>query len=417
MFDITFIGKLVATIASTGAFLALLGVLGAAAYVLAIATTAIERLPSKGAIVVQGQTNHASSLSWTSGTIVGLLTFVAALAMLRVEGWFATIVFSAALGFLARSFVALTAVLGDRAVERLLRHRAARAQELTQWRAQKAAEFQETNRQRLQGADLSAEVAHGDQAVGKLREGLGALETTRAALADKLKAALNAGGNVSLVADMARMRDDLDVRIDLGKRVLSSAEAAVAKLAYAVPVKRLLRLRPVEISGLDPKIPGNYAKRVESAVEAMDAYLVVIGQTKEEIEQMAVRRPVVEPAEGESLPVKARREIEAIESAYKAMRERADLVRLGLRAREGMARVANAAGQVAVPAEGQTDERDVHLLLDDVARANQMATDEFIGGDEHVRALATTLARGAKALSGGDRASLGEVVEALQSMG
>lgn len=417
MIDILFLGKLVATCASTAAFLALLGVVGAAAYVLAIATTAIERLPGKNALVVHHGAAPRSGFSWTLGTVAALLTFVFSLALVRVEGWFATILFSGMLAVLARSSVALAAVLGGRTLARLGHYRATRAQDLVQWREQKAVELQESNRKRLQGEDLSAEVARADQSVGKLREALGALESTRVALADKLKAALDAGGNVSLVADMARMRDDLDVRIDLGKRVLAAAEAAVAKLAYAAPVKRLLRLRPVEISGLDPKVPGNYAKRVESAVGAMDAYLVVIGQTKEEIEQMAVRRPVVEPVEGESLSAKARREIEAIESAYKAMRERADLVRLGLRAREGMAHVANAAGQVSVHAEGQTDERDVHLLLDDVARANQMATDDFIGGDEHVRALATTLARGAKALSGGDRASLGEVVEALQSMG
>lgn len=417
MFDITFLGQLVATLASVPALLALMGVLGAAAYVLSIATVAIERLPSKGAIVVHRQTNEQQGLSWTLGAIAGLLTFVSALALLRVEGWLTTFLFAALLGILARSFVALTTVLSGRGLARIARYRAARAQELVQWRAQRAAEFQESNRKRLLGEDLSAEVARADQAVGKLREALGALESTRVALADKLKAALDAGGNVSLVADMARMRDDLDVRIDLGKRVLAAAEAAVAKLAYAAPMKRLIRLRPAEISGLDPKIPGNYAARVEAAVSAIDAYLVVIGQTKEEINQMATRRPIVTLADGESLPVKARREVEAIESAYKTVRERADLVRLGLHARAGMARVANAAGELSANKEVQTDERDVRLLLDDIARANQTSTDEFIGGDEHVRALAAALARGAKALSGGDSASLGEVVDALQSMG
>ncbi len=417
MFDITFLGQLVATLASLPALFALMGVLGAAAYVLSIATVAIEKLPSKGTIVVHRQTNEQQGLSWTLGAIAGLFTFVSALALLRVEGWLTTFLFAALLGVLARSFVALTSVLSGRVLTRIARYRAARAQELVQWRVQKAAEFQESNRKRLLGEDLSAEVARADQAVGKLREALGALESTRVTLADKLKAALDAGGNVSLVADMARMRDDLDVRIDLGKRVLGAAEAAVAKLAYAAPMKRLIRLRPAEISGLDPKIPGNYAARVEAAVSAIDAYLVVIGQTKEEIEQMATRRPVVTLADGESLPVKTRREVEAIESAYKAVRERADLVRLGLHARAGMARVANAAGELSENTKGQTDERDVRLLLDDIARANQTSTDEFIGGDEHVRALAAALARGANALSGGDRASLGEVVEALQSMG
>jgi hypothetical protein len=215
-----------------------------------------------------------------------------------------------------------------------------------------------------------------------------------------------------------RMRDDMDVRIELGERVLHAAETAVARLAYAMPVKKLVRRRPMEISGLDPNLPGDYAARIEAAIAAIDAYLGMTEQSRADIEKIETERPALEHAEGtESLPARARREIESIATAYKAVRERADLVRLGLRAREGMAQVANAAGEVAVRTEGQTDERDVHLLLDDIARANQTTTEDFIGGDEHVRALATALARGARALSGDDRASLGEVVDALQSMG
>lgn len=417
MIDITFLGQLVATLASAGAFLALLGVLGSAAYVLATAAMAIERLPGPGAMVVQRQTAPRSGFSWTLGTIAGLLAFVSALATLSVGGKVATFVFGVVIAFLARSMVALASILGARTGARIATYRAGRAKALADWRLQKATEFQDANRKRLQGDDLSAEVARADAALAKLREALASLVNTRAALADKLKAALDSGGNVSLVADMVRMRDDMDVRIELGQRALAAAEAAVARLAYALPVKRLVRRRPVEISGLDPKLPGDYPARLEVAIESIDAYLLLISQTRAEIDKIAAQRPVVEPVDGEALPVRARREIAAIEAAYQAVRERADLVQLGLRARDGMAQMANAAGEVSIRAEGQTDERDMHLLLDDIVRANQTTTDDFVGGDEHVRALATALARGAKALSGDDRASLGEVVEALQSMG
>lgn len=418
MFDITFLGQLVATLASTGALLALAGVLGASAYVLSTAAMAIERLPGPRSLVVKGQTPPQTGFPWTLGAISGLVSFVLVFATVRVGEGFATFLFAVVLGALARSSVALVSILGARAGARLARYRATRAKELVDWRAQKAAEFEESNRKRLQGDDLSSQIAHADAALAKLREALATLVQTRSAIADKLKAALDAGGNVSLVADMVRMRDDLDVRIDLGQRVLAAAEVAVAKLVFSAPLKKLVRLRPTEISGLDPKVPGNYFARIQAALSAMDAYLLIIGQTRDEIKVLEKQRPLPPAPEGEdSLSTRALREIGAIETAYRAVRERADIVRLGLQAKDGMARVATAAGEVSASAEGQTDEREMNLLLNDIARANQTTAEDFIGGDEHVKELATALARGAKALSGGDRASLGEVVEALQSMG
>lgn len=418
MFDITFLGQLVATLASTGALLAFAGVFGASAYVLSTAAMAIERLPGPRALVVAGQTPPQTGFPWTLGTISGLLSFVVVLATVRVGDWLPTFIFAGVLGALARSSVALVGILGARAGARLARHRAAKARDLADWRAQKAAEFQASTRKRLQGDDLSSQVAQADAALGQLREALATLLNTRATIADKLKAALDGGGNVSLVADMVRMRDDLDVRIELGERVFSAAEVAVAKLAYSVPLKKLVRLRPTEISGLDPKLPGNYFARIQGALSAMDAYLLIIGQTRDEINVLEKQRPAPSVPEGEdSLATRALREIDAIETAYRTVRERADLVRLGLQAKDGMARVATAAGDVSIRAEGQTDEREMNLLLTDIARAHQTTAEDFLGGDEHVKELAHALARGAKALSGGDRASLGEVVEALQSMG
>jgi len=418
MFDITFLGQLVATLTSINALLALAGVLGASAYVLSTAAMAIERLPGPRALAVREQAPPQTGFPWTVGAIFGLLSFVFVFATVRVGDWLATFIFAAVLGALARSSVALASILGARAGARLARHRADKAKDLALWRVQKAAEFEESKRKRLQGDDLSGQVAQADAALTKLREALAQLVNTRATIADKLKAALDSGGNVSLVADMVRMRDDLDARIDLGQRVLSAAEMAVAKLAYSVPLKKVVRLRPREISGLDPKLPGNYLARIQEALAAMDAYLFVIGQTREEIKFLEKQRPAPSVLEGEdSLATRALREIDTIEAAYRTVRERADLVRLGLQAQDGMARVASAAGEVSQKAEGQTDEREMNLLIDDIARANQTTAEDFIGGDEHVKELAKALAQGVKALSGGDRASLGEVVEALQSMG
>ncbi|HRI64291.1 MAG TPA: hypothetical protein PK156_08630 [Polyangium sp.] len=422
MIDITFLGQLVATLASGWAFLALVGVLGAAAYVLATAVVAIERLPGTGALVVAGQTKNAvqgrTGLSWALGTIAGLLAFVTALATMQVGGWLATFVFSAVLGALARSSVTLVSVLGARVGTRMARRRAARVQELVAWRQQKAVEREQNARKRLEGEDLASEVARAEAGLTKLRTALETLMSTRQALGEKLKAALDSGGNVSLVADMVRMRDTMDIRIDLGKRVLAAAEAAVARLAYALPVKKLVRRRPPEISGLDPRIPGDYAARIDTAMAAIDGYLVAMGQTRAEIDRLQRERPGIESANGaESLPVRARREIDALEAAYRAVRDRADLVRLGLRARQGMAQVANAAGEVSVGAAGQTQDRDAQLLIDDIARATQTTAEDFIGEDAHIKTLSAALARGTTALSGGDQASLGEVVDALQSMG
>jgi len=159
MFDITFLGQLVATLTSINALLALAGCLGDSAYAEAPDVWRVERYPVPRALAVREQAPPQTGFPWTVGALFGLFSFVFVFATVRVGDWLATFIFAAVLGALARSSVALASILGARAGARLARHRADKAKDLALWRVQKAAEFEESKRKRLQGDDLSGQVA------------------------------------------------------------------------------------------------------------------------------------------------------------------------------------------------------------------------------------------------------------------
>jgi len=294
------------------------------------------------------------------------------------------------------------------------------ARALADERARTSAALAAKREQIIAGEDLRAEVAEAERELGRLRAALGTLVNTRAGLAGKSGPEAEA------------LREELSLRIELGERVLAAAEGAAFRLACSAPVRRLVRRRPADLAGLSPQAPGDPEARVGAAIKAVDEYLVEIGEARRELEEAAARRPASMGAEGEVVEdedesedtehdedpaVRAGREIDAIETAYRAVRERADLARLRLSARAGMAEVASAAGAVSTRARALgLDEKELGLLLSDVARAED-ATAVDVADDEEVRALAGALARGAAALDQDDRASLDELLGALRSLG
>jgi len=446
LIEITFLGVIVATLASAFALAFLLGVLFASAYVLATAAEAIEALPPPaGHLPVAAESARRKRFSFWITVLAFVLAFASAVSLIGVGGTGTTLLFSLALASVCRSGAKVCLSLGARARdvrETRLRLRAASSSE-----AQRAtrARLEADAARKLSGDDLRAEVVDAEASIERLRDALSALRDTRAALGQKLAASvgtnapskLDPGSTMGLRSDkpsyapnpeVAKLRDELGLRIDLGQKVLFAAEAAAFRLACAVPLKKLVRRRPQEVAALDPRGEGDLGARVAAAIVAVDAYLASIVEARAELDEIAQRRPTLPPPGEEELspdpaapldPLdRTSRDIDAIERAYRSLRDRLELLRLGLQARAGMAEVTSAAGEVSAKAAANgLSERELAQLVDDLTRAERATSVELGVPDEDLRALAEVLARGTSALDRDDRASLGEVVEALGELG
>ncbi|MDI3289036.1 hypothetical protein [Polyangium sp. 15x6] len=429
MIEITFLGQLVATLAGVAAFVSLLFVLAAGAYVLAAAAQGLEGLAAPRGVLPEVVAGRARILR-AIASILGVITFAFVIATSIVGGTLGTITFAAALGALSRGGTLALSMLAMRTAAKREGARVTQAKALAAARARETAKLEATAKKRLAGEDLRAELSAADDALTRLREALGTLVDTRAALGQKLQT-VNGTGERRLAPEVARLRDELTLRIELGERVLAAAEAAAFRLACAMPIKKLVRKRPAEIAGLDPAAPGDPGARLAAATAAIDGYLVTIAEARAELEEVAARRPTVPPAapdadkedeDDDGRPkdplAHARADLDVIESAYRSLRERAELTRLGLDAQKGLAAVASAAGAVSKQARAfGLDEREFGLLLDDVARAERVSSIDPPVRDGDLRVLVEALSRGTSALDRDDRASLGGVVAALRSIG
>ena len=431
MIEITFLGQIVATLAGALAFVSLLLVVATGAYVLGTAAKGLEALPAPRGVPALVLASRARILRAVAA-ILGLITFGFVIATATVGGTLGTLTFAVTLGALARGGTLALSMLAMRTAAKRQGARVAKAEALAASRARQTAALQATAKKRLAGDDLRAEIQAADAALGRLREALVALVDTRAALGQKLATAKEPNGVARLEPEVARLRDELTSRIELGERVLVAAEAATFRLACAMPIKRLVRRRPAEIAGLDPNAPGDPGARLAAATAAIDGYLAAIAEARAELEGVAARRPAVMPVladdddddddENDKRPkdplAHARADLDVIESAYRSLRERAEITRLGLQAQKGLAEVASAAGVVSKQARAfGLDERDFGLLLDDVARAERVSSIEPPVRDGDLRTLVDALSRGTSALDQDDRASLGGVVAALRSLG
>ncbi|TKC95286.1 hypothetical protein [Polyangium fumosum] len=428
MIEITFLGQLVATIAGALAFVSLLLVLAASAYVLGAAAQGLEGLAAPRGVLPEVVAGRARILR-SVALILGVLTFAFVIATSTLGGTLTTLTFAAALGMLVRSVVLALSMLAMRTAAKLEGGRVVQTKALSAARAAETAALEAKAKKRLAGEDLRAELRAADAALTRLREALGTLVDARAALGQKLQQG-SGKGEMRLVPEVARMRDELTLRIELGERVLTAAEAAAFRLACALPIKKLVRRRPAEIAGLDPTAPGNPEARLAAATAAIDGYLAAIAEARAELEEVTTRRPTLPPPAPDAVDeddddrrakdplAHARADIDVIEAAYRSLRERAELTRLGLQAQKGLAEVASAAGVVSKQAQAfGLDEREFGLLLDDVARAERVSSIEPPVRDGDLRVLVDALSRGTSALDQDDRASLGGVVAALRSIG
>lgn len=271
----------------------------------------------------------------------------------------------------------------------------------------------------LAGADLRGEIAEAEAAVARLRAALTNLESTRAQIAERLGRLdeLSAAGDLG--RELRRAREEVATKLDLGGRILGAAQAAAFRLACSEPLRRLLRQRPSDLAkGLDPAAdaPATMARLGDAAAE-IDAFLSRAAEARRTLAALEDQRPDSGPAPGDDDPwTLANRDLEAVEIAYGAVRERLEVVRLRLSARAEIDAVTTAAGEVSDKARASgLPAGDLQGLLDEVIRAESailMATP----GEYDARALAGTLTRGAAALGGRDGASLDELLRALREL-
>jgi hypothetical protein len=166
-------------------------------------------------------------------------------------------------------------------------------------------------------------------------------------------------------------------------------------------------------------------ERIDRCTEEIKAFLGEVAEARASLSVLEERRPKASAASplGDGAPSgsvdpldRARTEVDAVESAYRAVLERTHVIRLRLATRAGMEQVASAAGALSESARTMgLDESELQKLLQEVARAESAMTVSAPDGAD-VRALTDALARSADAVDRNDTASLDELLKAMREM-
>jgi hypothetical protein len=432
MIEVAVFGWLAATLASAASVVFLLLALGSAAFVALVAAHALEqRFAEQAARSLDPGPWDPPRVRRTALIAGGLWAFIAltvGVAGLRVGGAFVTGLVLTAGSFAVGGLGVLTTLLGLRGIAALVSSRQRRLAALREAERERARLLEQSRRRYLEGADIREEVADADAALLRLRAALRTLEDVKVDLDVKLEA-LEAAGikestpESSAAADYARLRDAITAKLDLGERILSAAEAAVFRLACFEPLRRLLRRRPHEAtSGLSR---ARTASELEAcagrSIAEIQSFLGEINGARAVLDALSARRPEASPVGAADDPLeRARAEVNAVEAAYRAVLDRAGVVRARLAARAGMEQVTQAVGSLSESARGVgLDEGELGLLIDEVAKA-ESAMSITAPSDGEVRALTEALARSAAALDGAgsnEPTSLDELVKAMRELG
>lgn len=409
MVELTLFGWFIAVLSSAASVALVVVALSAAAFV--------------GFSVLSSLASPRDKRLFMGAAIAGAgLVFVVSLAGLRAGGFVATIAVGAALSAAVGSAIGCLGAIASFGAARL---RSARAQQKASLREADAARLRaiEAGKQRfLTGGDLRTEVLEAQAAVEKLRAGLAKLEGVEADLIQKLEAE----PAKSVAEELTRLRGEVAVKIDLGRRVLAAAEVAAFRLACFEPLRRLLRRRPEEATGLlsSAATLAELEGRLDLCTEAIKAFLDDVAGARADIDALEEKRPAKPSAPETSSdqsaaadPLsRARNELSAIEAAYRAVLERTDVIRLRLATRAGMEEVASAAGAVSDSARmSGLNEGELKKLVGEVARAESTMSISAPDGAD-LRALSDALSRSADALDREDTTSLDELLRAMREM-
>jgi hypothetical protein len=409
MVEVWLFGRLVATLASAFAVVLVLVALTSVTY-LAMTLAPVLRLPGA----------PADRAARRLGISVAAGVLLAAALGLRVgaPGGGGELVPSIALAVAAAATLGSTAAFGalggGRAALALGAAGARRRREIEGRKRGEAKRLVAAKRAFEEGDDLRAQLAEAEAAVARLRAALTNLGATRDEVEARLGRLDEAAAASDLGRELRRTRDEVAGKLELGGKILRAAEAAAFRIAAGAPVARLLRRRPRRVA---EGVSGDAATpaRLAEIAGAIDAFLERVKAARAELDALAARRP--EHVTGDDDPLaQAQRDIDAVEEAYRAVRERLDVVRLRLAARADLDAVAGAAGEVSEKARASgLPAGDLQDLVDEVMRAEAaivMATP----GELDPKALSAALARGTAALDGRDGSSLDELLRALREL-
>ena len=284
---------------------------------------------------------------------------------------------------------------------------------------QHVAQREQQNRSHFEGWDLRAEVAQAGAALSRLRVALDALLQTRGALEQKLDASEPLADG-DLVGAIGRARDDVATKIELAQRVLAAAEEAAFRLACNEPLRWLTRRRPREAmlvltspgGGSGPEIE----ERTGRASAALEGFLVELREARGWLAGLDAQRPASLPAGREHDPLdRIRRELDVMETAYGAVLQRLQVMRLENATRAGALEITTAAGAVSGAARAsELTQGEIVTLVTEIARAESAMA--IAAPDSDSRALTEALARVAIALDRSDAASLEELCAAFRAM-
>lgn len=408
MVEVWLFGRLLATLASAFAVVLVIVALTSVTY-LAFTLSPVVRIPGADrttrrlALTVAGAAFLLAILGLrvgppgTAGELIPTLTVaVAAAAALGATSAFALLAS-------ARGILALAAA------------RSRRASTIAGRKAGEVKRLAEARRAFLAGDDLRVQLDEAEAAVGRLRAALTNLAATQAEIEARLGRLDEAASASDLGSELRRARDEVATKIDLGGKILRAAEAAAFRVAVRAPLARLLRRRPKIAEDLANAEPALLPARLGGSAALIDAFLKRAADARAELAALEPCRPQSIEREDDPLP-HAKRDVEAVEAAFRAVHERLDVVRMRLAAQAELDAVANAAGEISekVRASGLPD-GDLQDLVDEVMRA-ESAIAMANPGDLDPRALAETLTRGTAALGGHDGASLDELLKALREL-
>jgi hypothetical protein len=447
MIEVSLFGALVGTLASAASLVLVLVALGASAFVVLTAAMALEQryadLASRSLEPTAWDPRRVRKTALIAGGVTAMITLVVVSAGLQVGGFFTTGLVITAGSIAVGATGALAALLALRGVSLMMGARQRHLEALRAADLERVRHIEAGRRRYLEGADLREEVAEAQGALERLREALRSLEQVHAELLQHEVAAspppvatepgspaqegqsqapaADTAAALASASDYARLRNDVELKLDLGRRVLTAAEVAAFRLACFEPLRRLLRRRPHEATaGLSrTRTAAELDACIGQCAGEIQAFLGELDGARAVLDALAAVRPPALSGEGGGDPLaKARAEVDAVGAAYRAVLDRANVVRMRLAARTGMEQVASAAGAVTESARSMgLEEGELKLLLDEVARADLAMTVTSSSGGAEIRALTDALARSTAALDRNDPTSLDELVKAMRELG
>ena len=414
MVEVWLFGRLVATLASAFALVMAIVALTSVTY---LAVTLAPALRLGG--------SRADRAARALGLSVTLLTFLAVLIGLRIGApglgaeLVPTLAVAVALSAALGSVAALATLGGGHALSALDAARSRRSAVLEGQKQEDARRLGSARRAFLSADDLRGQLTEATSAVARLAAALTNLAATRDEVGVRLDRLDGASSTGDLARELRRTRDEVGAKLEVGEKILKAARASAFRIAVAAPLTRLLRQRPRRIaeglSAADVAAEAGAPRALAAIAEALDAFLARAAVARAELADVEQGRPVDVTGDDDPLP-QAVRDVDAVEEAYRAVRERLDVVRMRLAARADLDAVASAAGEVSEKARASgLPAEELQALVSEVMRAETaivMATP----ADLDARAFTATLARGTAALGGRDGASLDALLRALREL-